>query len=426
MKRLIPLVVLLIVGIAIYRSHLPPQARAQLKYSGVVEVTTVDESFEISGRLIEVKVREGESVKKGQELARLDDALAVANLKQAKARAGTAQAKLDQLLAGSRPEEIAQAEARAQQAQADLEQLRNGPTAPELQAVQAQMAASRERASLLQEGYRQEDIAAATAQRQAAASNLQTWKAEYQRAVNLSKEGAISLQQLESKKNSYDQALAAFNSAQENANKLQRGPRPTEIAASLQDFQANKARRDTLAQGTRPELISKAEAVLAERQQAVQLAHQGPRREEIAAARQQLLEAKSALEAAQVSLNKTHLLASGPGTVLARNFEPGEAINPGQSVIAVADVAHPWVNIYIPEYELPKVQLDQAGKVSADGLDQPLNGKIVRIFEKSEFTPKFIQTERERVNLVYKAKFAFDNPQLRLRGGMPADVDLAK
>ncbi len=426
MKRLIPIVLLLLIGFAIYRAQQPPQARDQLNYSGVVEVTTVDESFEVSGRLKSISVHEGDSVKAGQELARLDDALAQANLKQAQARVGAAKARLDQLLAGFRNEEIAQASARLEQAQADVELLRNGPTAPELETAEAQMRASRSRAQLLQQGYRQEDILAAQSQRQAAASNLDTMKKEYQRANNLFKEGAISDQQLESRKNQYDQALSASQAADQTAAKLQRGLRSSEIQSGVQDYRASQARYANVAQGSRPEQIAKAEAILQERSQALQLMRQGPRKEEIQAARQQFNEAKSALEASQVMLAKTKLLASSDGTVLTRNLEPGEAVNPGQSVLSVADSLHPWVNIYVPEYELPKIHLGQAGAVSADGLDKPLQGKIVRIAEKSEFTPKFIQTERERVNLVFRAKFAFENSGLSLRGGMPADVKLSK
>jgi HlyD family secretion protein len=426
LKRLIPIILLLIIGVAIYRSQQRPKAREQLNYSGVVEVTTVDESFEVSGRLKSISVHEGDSVKAGQELARLDDALAQANLKQAQARVGAAKARLDQLLAGSRNEEIAQASARLEQAQADVELLSNGPTAPELETAEAQMRASRSRAELLQQGYRQEDISAAQSQRQAALSNMDTMKKEYNRANNLFKEGAISDQQLESRKNSYDQALSAYQAADQNATKLQRGLRSTEIQSGVQDYRASQARYANLAQGSRPEQIAKAEAILQERGQALQLLRQGPRKEEIQAARQQYNEAKSALEASQVMLAKTKLLASSDGVVLTRNLEPGEAVNPGQSVVSVADSLHPWVNIYVPEYELPKIHLGQAGAVSADGLDKPLQGKIVRISEKSEFTPKFIQTERERVNLVFRAKFSFENSALSLRGGMPADVKLSK
>ncbi len=423
MKRILAPIILLLVAVAIYRSQQPPQARAKLSYSGVVEVTSVDEAFEITGTLKSVEVREGQSVRRGDLLARLDDAAALTTLEQARSREGQAKARLQQLLNGSRGADIAQAEARLAQSQADLEQLRNGPTQQELAAAQAGMRAARERAELSR-SFRSEEVAGARSQWEGARSNLKTARSDLDRFQKLHREGAISDQQLEQHQNSYQQALSGYKVAQENLHKLESGPRQGEARASFQDYRSSQARYADLAKGTRPELIAKAEAIVTERAQALRLMREGPRPEEIEAARQTLREAKAGVSAAEVALAKSRLKASCDGVVLLRNLEPGETAQAGAAVISIGDLEHPWVNIYVPEYELPKVRLGQSARVSADGQSQPLQGKVTRVYEKAEYTPKFIQTPRERVNLVFRAKVEFANPEQRLRSGMPADVEL--
>ncbi|MFN8610182.1 MAG: efflux RND transporter periplasmic adaptor subunit [Vulcanimicrobiota bacterium] len=423
MKRLIPFL-LLVVAVAVWWSQRPPGAREALTYSGVVEATTVDCAFEMPGTVAEVLVQEGEQVHKGQTLARLDARSWKASLAQMQARVQAAEARYQELRRGYRPAEIAQAESRLQAARADLQQLENGVTQEELAAARAQMQSAAARSSMTSEGYRREDVASAASQLAGARTNLQLTQVDYQRFQRLHQEGAISDQQLEARKNQWVQARSAYQVANEAYGRLKSGPRRQEKAGAYEDYRAAAARYQDLARGTRPELIEKARALVSERDQALDLMRQGPRREQIEAARANWQEARASLQAAEVQLSKATLVAPVDGVVSLRNIEPGESVTTGASVITLADLKHPWVSLFIPEYERTKVSLGAEGKITGDGVPAGLTGKVSRIYDKAEFTPKFIQTPRERVNLVYRAKLQFENPELNMHPGQPVDVRL--
>lgn len=286
------------------------------------------------------------------------------------------------------------------------------------------MESARQRAEMMQEGYRREEVDSARSQWEGARTNLQLTQVDFQRFQKLHKEGAISDQQLESRQNALAQARTSYRVASQNYQRLRQGPRPQERLGAWQEYKSAAARYQDLAQGNRREMIARSQAQVEERSEQLQQMREGPRKEEIEAARYQWEEARAALDGVQVQLKKAELLAPVDALVSLRNLEPGEAINPGASVITLSDLHHPWVSLYVPEYERPRVRLGQSGQIRADGLSQPMNGQLVRIYEKAEFTPKFIQTPRERVNLVYRAKLAFDNQELQLHPGQPVDVEL--
>lgn len=394
-------------------------------YSGVVEATTVDQAFEVGGLLQEITVQEGQAVEKGALLARLKDDRLRAEAEAARGRLDAARARLANLKAGARPAEIAQARQRAEQARADLQLFSNGATAEELEASRQSAEAAHQRSLQLEHGYRSEDVDAARAAVQAASANLKTQERDYQRYLRLEKEGAVSAQQFEQRRNAYDQAVAAERQARDNLLKLSRGPRSEERQAARAEYEAAEARYRNLAQGSRPEQIARARAVLAEREQALLLILEGARPQEIKAAQGQVAEAEAQLKAAETQLSRTRVSADASGIVLStNNYEPGENVPPGATVVSIAELSRPWVTIYLPETDLTRVKLGQRARVTADGLPKPLEGKLVRIYEKAEFTPKFIQTKTERVHLVFKAKVEVDNPELLLRPGLPADVEL--
>ncbi|MEW6281438.1 MAG: efflux RND transporter periplasmic adaptor subunit, partial [Candidatus Eremiobacterota bacterium] len=310
---------------------------------------------------------------------------------------------------------------------AQLELLENGATAEQLEAARSAAQASQQRYLLLQNGYRREDVEAARAQASAARSNLATAQTDYERYLRLHQAGAVPRQVLEARKNLYEQARAGYESSQENLDKLRAGPRPEERGAALEEYRAAEARYQDLASGTRPEQVAQARALLREREEALQLMLEGARPQEVQAARKQVDEARAALEAARTNLSKTRLEAQADGVVLSKNFEVGETVGSGASVYTVAELTRPWVTIFLPETDLAKVKLGASASVRVDSLPgKSLTGRVSRIYEQAEFTPKFIQTPRERVNLVYRARVEVDNPDLLLRPGMPADVEIAR
>jgi len=152
---------------------------------------------------------------------------------------------------------------------------------------------------------------------------------------------------------------------------------------------------------------------------------EGSRTEEVAEGRAHLHEAEKALELAELNLARCQLFAPIAARVLSKNREVGETVAAGASIVTLGDLTHPWLNLYIGERDLGKVALGMQAFVTVDSFPtQPFNGKVAFISEKAEFTPKNIQTQDERVKLVYRVKIDLENRDQALKAGMPADAVL--
>jgi len=94
-------------------------------------------------------------------------------------------------------------------------------------------------------------------------------------------------------------------------------------------------------------------------------------------------------------------------------------------VVTIGDLDRPWLNVYVGERDLGRVSLGMKAQVTVDSFpDQPFFGRVSFISDKSEFTPKNIQTPDERVKLVYRVKIELENRDHQLKPGMPADAVL--
>lgn len=417
------LVVAAVAGALIYGAR--RGAPRQNFFSGVVEAREYDLAFEISGTIKDMRVDEGDPVVAGKPLAHLDARQLRAEVLSSQAALGKARAELKRLEAGSRPQEIASARDRVGQARANLEQLINGATAEQLREARARMQAARARYQEQHNGFRPEEVASARAAEQAARSDMQTARADLVRYRALFREKEISEQQFEATENRYQQARGAWRSAAEQYRKMRSGYRKEQRRAAYNDYRAARAAYQDLAKGTRPELIAAARAELHYQQQQLSLAVAGPRREDIEAAQRAVQQAQAQLQAVTVRLSKTALRCPADGVVTARPLEPGETVGAGVPVLKVSEVAHPWVFIFVPETEIGQLRLGQLCQIKVDSLPgKTFRGKVIWVSDKSEYTPRYIQTQRERVNLVFRVKVAVENPQGELKPGMPADVQV--
>jgi HlyD family secretion protein len=142
-----------------------------------------------------------------------------------------------------------------------------------------------------------------------------------------------------------------------------------------------------------------------------------------AQARVQGAEASASL--ARTRLNETTLLAPTSGIVLSKNIEAGEQVAPGTPVVTIGRLEEVWIRGYVPEDQLPRIRLGQKSRVTVDGLKgKVFEGRLDFIAQEAEFTPKNVQTEKERVRLVYRIKITVPNPDMVLKPGMPADAVL--
>ena len=144
---------------------------------------------------------------------------------------------------------------------------------------------------------------------------------------------------------------------------------------------------------------------------------------DIEAATSQIKQNKAALEQSDIQLNYARLLAPYDGVITSRNVEPGEVVSPGREVLTMADLSTVDLKIFIDETEIGKVKPGQDADVKIDTFPSRVyKGKVTFISPEGEFTPKIIQTKKERVKLVYLVKVTIPNPDLSLKTGMPADA----
>lgn len=146
-------------------------------------------------------------------------------------------------------------------------------------------------------------------------------------------------------------------------------------------------------------------------------------RKEVNAASAQVKAFLSAIREAELQLMYTELKAPYSGIILSRNIEPGEVVSPGRQAITMADLSSVDLKIFVPETEIGKVKPGGPVDVKVDTFpDKVFKGQVTFISPEGEFTPKIIQTRKERVKIVYLVKVSIPNPDFELKTGMPADA----
>ena len=322
-KHLITVLVLgIVVSAAIYFAlRLTKHDDGRIRVSGNIEVTSVELSFKIPGRVTERPVDEGEPVKTGEVVARLDPADLLHEAASRRAEAQAARALLTELETGYRKEEIAQAEAVLRRIEAEANRL----------------------------------------------------EIDFGRQQQLFKKEVISARD-------FDVSRAAYESSQANVR---------------------------------------------EAQERLKLLRSGPRKETIDQARARLRSAEAVLALAETRLGYATLVSPVNGLVLSKNIEPGEQVAVGTPVITIGLLEEVWLRAYISETDLGRVQLGQKATVTTDTFSgKKYQGIISFISPEAEFTPKSVQTEKERVKLVYRIKITIPNRDGELKPGMPADAEI--
>lgn len=165
-----------------------------------------------------------------------------------------------------------------------------------------------------------------------------------------------------------------------------------------------------------------AKAQVKEAKESLILLEKGFRKEKIDRSEANVTRASKDLELSQTRLGYATIVSPITGFVISENLESGEYAQAGTPVVTVADLSKVWLRGYIDELDLGKIKLGQDVFVTIDSYpNKEYHGKISFISSEAEFTPKNIQTEKERVKLVYRIKVNLSNSNLELKPGMPAD-----
>ena len=212
------------------------------------------------------------------------------------------------------------------------------------------------------------------------------------------------------------QAEATLTRMQADAERLERdGRRAEELfrreVIPLKELEAARAARAASA------------AALREAVERLKLLKAGPRPDAVQQARARAEASSAMLALAETRLGQGKLTSPIAGVVLAKHAEPGELLAPGAPVVTVARLDEVWLRGYIPENELGRVKVGQAVRVTVDTwAGRVFDGRVSFISPQAEFTPKNVQTEKERIKLVYRVKITLPNPKMELKPGMPADA----
>jgi HlyD family secretion protein len=166
----------------------------------------------------------------------------------------------------------------------------------------------------------------------------------------------------------------------------------------------------------------RAAAQLREAQQALSLLQAGSRPEDIAAARAQVAAAEASRRSASTDLADARLLAPEDAIVDTRAKEPGAIVQPSETVLTLAIPRPLRVRAYVAEPDLPRIRPGLAVTVSADGTTRTYHGTVSWIAPQAEFTPKSVETESLRTDLVYRLRITITDPDDQLRQGQPVTV----
>jgi multidrug resistance efflux pump len=151
----------------------------------------------------------------------------------------------------------------------------------------------------------------------------------------------------------------------------------------------------------------------------------GATAEDVAAAQAQVEQAQAALDRLLVEREKLTVAAPVGGLVLERNIHPGELAAPGATILTLGDLDEVTLTVYVPEDQLGKVNVGQTVEVRVDSFpDQVFHGTLVAIANEAEFTPRNVQMEEDRVNMVFAVDVSIPNPDHQLKPGVPADATI--
>ncbi|MEG4801509.1 efflux RND transporter periplasmic adaptor subunit [Microcoleus sp. ARI1-B5] len=311
---------------------------------------------ETEGLVTEIFVKSGDSIEKGQAIARMKNDSAQAQLRQSQANLIAAQSRLAELQAGSRPEEIAQAQAQVAQAQANLAQLRSGSRPEEVAQAQAQVAQAEANLADAQSGSLLEEIAQARAQIAASKAQAQLASQQLARYQALAQEGAESQNTLQQYIQKQTSAQANLLEAQRRLEQRQKN-RQTQIQQRTAALQQQREALRQVQNGSRPEEIAKAEAEVAQAKAKLAQLANGTRKEQIDQAQAQVAQAAAQVRGFEIQLQETAVIAPFAGVIGDIPVKVGDYLKKGDAIATLTENKLLDLRLSIPLERRPQLRL---------------------------------------------------------------------
>jgi HlyD family secretion protein len=343
--------------------------------SGRIDGDTVDISFQRAGQIVEISVREGDTVMAGQQLAVISSPQDLARRDAQMARIVSDQRRKDQLQRqlATYAERVRQAQLYQDQAQAD---------APgQVMQAEANLAAVK--------------------------SELVRWEAEIKqtqadaaRYAPLVKSGALALQIEEQNDTKQKIALASADVSRK------------QVAAAEAEVQRAKAQLQNIP-------LKESDRMTLERQ-VEEL------KSSIASAEADVVADQAELRRIDADLADLKVTAPIGGTILTRTAEPGRVVAPGQTILTMVDMSKLYLRGFVPEENVGKVKVGQQAQVFLDSNPkEPIAATVIRIDPEAMFTPENTYFKDDRVKQVMGVKLGLQGATGYAKPGMPADGSIS-
>lgn len=385
-KRIIPIVIVAGIGaVVVWKSGwLNRDDGSRIKLSGNIELTEVDVAFKTSGKLVALKVEEGDFVKAGQEIARIDPQMMEQQRLRDQAGVLSAQTQLTQLHTAieyqhaTLTSDVEMRRAALRQAEARLAELVAGSRTQEIEQARQRVAELKGQAEQAQ--------------------------LDWDRGQALYKEDDISRQQFDQYRTRWESSGAALRQAEQALALVKEGPRKEQIDSARAQVEQSRAALK----------VSEANAIDLKR-----------REQEVQTRAAEIDRAKGQLGMSQTQVEDTVAYSPVDGVVLVKPVDNGEVVAAGTPVLTVGNIAKPWLRGYVKETDLGRVKVGDKVRVTTDSYPgKEYWGRVSFISAEAEFTPKQIQTTEERVKLVYRIKVELDNANHELKSNMPVDGEI--
>lgn len=361
-----------------------PDHANTIRLSGNIELTEINVAFKTPGKLVELNADEGAFVERGMVLARIDADQILHQQEKERAGLMAAESQLTQLNTAiqyteeSNQGELALHKAELKQAQAYLSELLSGSRPQDIEQAQAVVSDAR------------------TQHAQATS--------DWERGQRLFAKDDISASQRDQFLARYESTAAVLRQAEQKLALVKEGPRREQIdAARAQVERAQAAVR-----------LSEANSLELKRKQ-----------QEVGARRAEIDKARAQVAVLQSQIHDMRVESPIDGVVLSKASDLGEILSSGTTVMTIGDLDKPWVRGYITEPDLGRVKIGSEVRVTTDSFPGKVyKGRVSFIASNAEFTPKHIQTQEERVKLVYRIKVDVDNSAHELKLNMPVDAEI--
>ncbi len=358
---------------------------------------------ETEGRILEIFVESGATIRQGEAIARIRSENIEAQLRSAQANVARAQARLAQLQAGSRPEEIDAARARLNQVQARLAELQAGTRSEDIAQARARLNQAEARLADAREGSLQEEIAQARSRIEANQADLELARERTNRYNQLREQGAVSQDELEEFRQNERRLSAVVEESQRRLQQLQQSQR-TQIEQLQSTVEEERQALRRLENGARPEEIAQVEAEVAQAQSQLNELLNGTRPEEIAQAEAEVAQAIAQVSALEVQLQENTIIAPFTGMIGDVSSRVGDVVSRSDAITTLTENQQLNLRLPIPIERKNDLRIGLPVEIT-DAQGQSLGTGQV----------SFVSPTVEQSSQTILAKATFNNQQGQLR-----------